>query len=82
MALSLSLSLSLLPLTESDEVSSVRQYYQRSKDAAGAATKMPKWRSIEKSLLQGLAKHADKANLLGALNFVSSDDVILASGSA
>ena len=40
------------------------------KDAAGAAAKMPKWRSIEKSLLQGLEKHAAKSNLLGALNFV------------
>ena len=69
-------------MTESDEVSSARQYYQRSKDAAGAATKMPKWRSIEKSLLQGLAKHADTANLLGALNFVSSFDVIFATGSS
>ena len=49
-----------------------RRYYLETKDAAGAVAKMPKWRSVEKSLLQGLAKHAEKANLLGALNFVST----------
>ena len=42
-----------------------------SKDAAGAMAMMPKWRSVEKNLLRGLVKHADKSNLLGALNFVS-----------
>ena len=49
---------------------SARKYYLETKDAAGAAAKMPKWRSIEKSLLHGLEKHAAKSNLLGALNFV------------
>ena len=55
---------------ESEETRTARQYYLETKDAAGAVAKMPKWRSVEKSLLQGLAKHAEKANLLGALNFV------------
>ena len=56
---------------EPESVSSARKYYLESKDAPGAAAMMPKWRSIEKNLLQGLEKHADKCNLLGALNFVS-----------
>ena len=56
---------------ENKEIASARQYYLETKDAASAVAKMPKWRSVEKNLLQGLAKHADTANLLGALNFVS-----------
>ena len=52
-------------------MASARRYYLETKDAAGAQTKMPRWRSIEKNLLRGLEKHAAKANLLGALNFVS-----------
>ena len=56
---------------ENEEIRLARQYYLEKKDAASAVAKMPKWHSVEKSLLQGLAKHAEKANFLGALNFVS-----------
>ena len=60
-----------LGCVENEEIRLARQYYLETKDAAGAVSKMPKWCSVEKTLLQGLAKHAEKANLLGALNFVS-----------
>ena len=56
---------------ELQEVREAREYYHSCKDARGALKRMPKWMNMERQLLQGLEKHADKRNFLGALNFVS-----------
>lgn len=56
---------------ESQEVCEAREYYHLSKDVSGTLKRMPKWMNMERQLLQGLERHGEKRNFLGALNFVS-----------
>lgn len=61
----------LLGSAESQEVASAREYYQSSGgDASGTLSRWPKYRYMERQLLQGMEKHASLNNYLGALNFV------------
>ncbi|XP_064399578.1 pseudouridylate synthase 7 homolog [Halichondria panicea] len=55
---------------DSEEVNAAREHYHSTKDAAGALKSMPRWKSIERQLLQGLESHGEKKNFLGALNFI------------
>ena len=56
--------------SETEELSSARQYYWETRDIASTLARLPKTRSIETQLLLGLQKRGPKNDLLGALNFV------------
>ena len=59
-------------LTENEDVSAAREYYQSSgRDASGTLTRMPRKRHVERQLLLGLQKHASSNNYYGAFSFVS-----------
>lgn len=61
-----------LPLaSDSEEVTAARELYASTKDPTGALKLMPKWKALERQLLQGLEIHAERKNYLGALSFVS-----------
>ena len=63
-------SSSSLEPSETEELSSARQYYWKTRDIAGTLARFPKARNLETQLLLGLQKRGPKNDLLGALNFV------------
>lgn len=63
---------------ESEEVSSAREYYQSSGgDVSGTLSRWPRYRYLERQLLQGLEKHASLNNYLGALNFIPRNNRLM-----
>lgn len=56
---------------ESDDLTSARQYYMKTKDAEGTLKILPQGRPLERALLQGLAKREGLNDYLGALKCVS-----------
>ena len=59
-----------LPTSEREDVAAARRYYHDTRDAAGALSQMPRRRSLEATLLQGLVNVGHRNDLLGALNHV------------
>ena len=58
------------PTSEREDVAAARRYYHDTRDAAGALSQMPRRRSLEATLLQGLVNVGHRNDLLGALNHV------------